>query len=171
MHIILGILGLATAAYFLIIRARTGAEVAHELLDVADDIRSAARRFGFRRKTDVHPVESIDDAKVALAGVATAFIALDDLPTTNARQKLEASIARNLNLSHSAATELCVLGQWLVESSGGPTSGLTRLAKRQMRINGTTDFDTLSSALQDTLIRDLSTRQTEALHELNNIFR
>ncbi|MEO9514163.1 MAG: hypothetical protein ABJG55_00300 [Paracoccaceae bacterium] len=171
MHIILGIIGLATAAYFLIMRARHGAEIAHELLDVADDIRAAARRFGFRRKGNQHPAESIDDPQVALAGVATAFIALDDLPTANARKKLEASIARNLDLSQSEANELCVLGQWLVEQSGGPTSGLTRLAKRQKRINGNDDFATLSTILQGTLTGELSTRQTEALQELNNIFR
>ena len=82
MHILLGILGLATAAYFLIIRARRGAEMASEVLDVADDIRAAARRFGFRRQHNQHAVDSIDDPVLAIAGLGTAFIALDDLPTT-----------------------------------------------------------------------------------------
>jgi hypothetical protein len=76
MHIILGIIGIATAAYFLVMRARRGAEMATELIDVADDIRAAARRFGFRRKYQQHAVDSIEDARLAIGGLATAFIAL-----------------------------------------------------------------------------------------------
>ncbi len=171
MHIILGIIGLATAAYFIVVRARNAAEITHELLDVADDIRAAARRFGFRRKGNLHPAESVDDPHVALASIATAFIALDDLPTANARRSLEASIARTLNIAQADAVELCVLGQWLVTESGGPVSALSRMGKRLQRINGNTDYGTLTDILQGTLTGDLSTRQTEALHELNNIFR
>ena len=45
MHIVLGILGLLTAVYIFVMRARGAAEMTHELLDIADDVRAAARRL------------------------------------------------------------------------------------------------------------------------------
>lgn len=171
MHIVLGLIGLATAAYFLIIRARNGAEMATELLDVADDVRAAARRWGFRRRQARHPVDEVDDARLALAGVGSAFIALDDLPTADARTRLSASLSRHLDLNAKDAHELVILGQWLVEQSGGPTSALPRLARQQFRLSGSTHFEPLMAVLGDTLSGTLSTRQTEALDDLKRAFR
>lgn len=171
MHIILGIIGLATAAYFLIMRARNGAEMATELLDVADDIRSAARRWGFRRRQNVHPVEEIEDPRMAVAGIGSAFIALDDLPTSDVRHKLTASLARNFDLPSKDAQELLVLGQWLVEQSGGPVSAMPRLARKQARLSGSDQFEPLMAILSDTVSGTLSDRQREALEDLKRAFR
>jgi len=41
--------------------------------DAARDVRRAARRFGFRRQTNLHPAEPIDDTRVAAAGILTAL--------------------------------------------------------------------------------------------------
>ena len=171
MHIILGILGIATAAYFLVMRARNGAEMAGELLEVADDIRAAARRWGFRRNRNVHPVEDVDDPRVAVAAIGTAFIALDDLPTADARHKLEASLARSQDLPANDAQELLILGQWLVENSGGPQQALPRLSKRLFRIGGNTQYGPLTGLLQDTVTTELSPRQVDALGDIKLAFR
>ena len=170
MHIILGILGLAAAAYFLVMRARNGAEMAGELLEVADDIRAAARRWGFRRNRNVHPVDDIDDPRVATAAIGTAFIALDDLPTADARSKLAASVARTNDLPAKDAQELLILGQWLVENSGGPAQSLTRLSKRLFKLGGNNQYGPLTGLLQDTVIGELSERQIEALDDIKRAF-
>jgi hypothetical protein len=39
-------------------RARNAAHVASDVVDMAETVLGAARRFGFRRKADRHPVES-----------------------------------------------------------------------------------------------------------------
>ena len=171
MHIILGILGLAVAAYFLVLRARRGAEIAHDVLEVADDIRAAARRWGLRRKYNTHPVDDVDDPRIALAGVGSAFIALDDLPTADTRQKLEASLARTFDLPAKDAQELVVLGQWLVESSGGPAQSIGRITKRLIKISDTQQFGPLTAILQDTCGAELSGRQKDALDEIKRAFR
>ena len=44
MHIVIAAIGILTAVYFFVMRARNAADMTNELLDVADDVRAAARR-------------------------------------------------------------------------------------------------------------------------------
>lgn len=172
MHIVLGLIGLATAAYFLVVRARRGAEMAGELMDVADDIRAAARRFGFRRHQNVHPVETIEDPRLAIGAIATAFIALDDLPTAEARDTLDLHLRRHLDLTAEDAQEIEVLGQWFVSECGGPLMAVPRLAKKLHGLDaGGAGFQTLMAIIQGLAGDGLSTRQSEALHDIKNAFR
>ncbi len=171
MHIIIGIIGIATAAYFLVMRARHGAEMATELMDVAQDVASAARRFGFRRRQNMHPVESIDDINVAIGALGTAFIALDDLPTQEGRAQLDVALRKHLNLDGPAAQELEVLGQWLVEQCNGPTPAVPRLAKRLRTLGGADAFTPLMRVIQTSATPPLSTRQSEALDDIKRAFR
>lgn len=175
MHILLALVGLATAAYFLIVRARTGAQVATELLDVAQDVRSAARRFGFRRRTNQHPVDGIDDPKLAIAGLATAFLELDDLPTADQRAALDLSLRKNLDIDAPTAQEIEVLGRWFVESCNGPVAAFPRLSKRLRTIDGGASFPTLMTVLGEITAASQSAspsnRQSDALTGLSRIFR
>jgi hypothetical protein len=54
-------------------RARNAANVATDLVDMAQDVMGAARRFGFRRKANTHPVDSLEDTKVAMAALGISF--------------------------------------------------------------------------------------------------
>ena len=56
MPYLIALFGLVIGAYFWIQRARTAADAARELTGVAQDVMAAARRFGFRRRHDMHPV-------------------------------------------------------------------------------------------------------------------
>ena len=175
MHIILGLIAAATAFYFIVIRARHGAEVASELLDVADDIRAAARRFGFRRRTGQHPVDGIDDPKLAIGGLASAFLELDDLPTADARAATDLSLRKHLGIDAGRAEEIAILGRWFVESCHGAAAAFPRLAKRLRTIDGANSFQPLMSVLGDIVAAGSSGapshRQSDALAELSRIFR
>lgn len=174
MPFLLGLLGIATAAYFLVIRARRGAEIATELMDVAGDVRAAARRFGFRRRTNVHPVDSIDDTNLALGGLATAFFELDELPTADARKALDRQMRAQMGLDADATQEIAVLGHWFVETCGGAQAAVPRLAKRLYTLDKGASFATLMAVIQGTVQQtgqDLSIRQREALDDIKRAFR
>ncbi|MGD1884492.1 MAG: hypothetical protein ACFB11_19620 [Paracoccaceae bacterium] len=171
MHIVLGVVGLAAAAYFLVQRARMGAEMATELVDVAQDVRAAARRFGFKRRTDIHPVESIDNPDLAIAGIASAFIALDDLPTAEDRQRLKIKLRQTLQASEDEASEMLILGQWFVETCQGATPAIARLSKHLYRLDDGACFETLMRVLQGVAADRLSRRQSEALDDIKRAFR
>lgn len=175
MHILLAILGLATAAYFLVMRARRGAEMASELMDVADDIRAAARRFGFQRRYDQHPVDNIEDPRVAVSGLANAFLNLDDLPTADARAVMNVQLRKHLDLDATAAQEIEILGQWLVTECGSAQQAIPRMSKRLNRLDQSgQNFDALMAVIQAVAKAQaggISPRQTEALQDIQKAFR
>ena len=72
MPYIIALLGLLAGAYFWMMRARAAADAARDLTGVARDVMAAARRFGFRRKLNTHPVESLEEPDVAIAGAGIA---------------------------------------------------------------------------------------------------
>ena len=83
MPFILGLLGLIAAAYFWANRARNAANMTNDLAGMASDVLSAARRFGFSRKLNLHPVESIDDPKLVTAACNPTSI----LPMTRRKRR------------------------------------------------------------------------------------
>ncbi|WP_037254932.1 hypothetical protein [Roseobacter sp. SK209-2-6] len=144
MPFLLGALGLIAAAYFWAMRARNAAEMTHELLDVANDVRLAARRFGFRRRHNLHPVDTIDDAAIAIAAIGSCLLELDDYPTAEQKEALIRGLRDAQGISHEAAEELVILGRWITNESGGPAQAVSRLAKRLYKLNGAEDLETIA---------------------------
>jgi hypothetical protein len=174
MPFILALLAAAGAAYFWYIRAQRAADIATELMDVATDVRNAARRFGFRRRANQHPVESIDDPKIAIGAMGIAFLEMDDLPTADARAATDIALRKHLNISAEEAEEVAILGHWLVEECNGAVQAFPRLAKKLRRMEHPPALETLMNVVQDITAAtggEPSRRQAEALQDLNHIFR
>ncbi|QFT80200.1 hypothetical protein FIU89_06205 [Roseovarius sp. THAF27] len=174
MHIILGLIGLSTAAYFLVIRARNAAHVASDLSDMARDVRSAARRFGFKRQTNIHPVETIEEPNLAIAALGTAFLEMDDLPTKEQRDALNAALREQLQMSAADADEALILGHWFVSECHGPETAVPRLGRKLYKLDGQASFEPLLSVVTATAqagTGDLNAKQREALDEIRRAFR
>ncbi len=175
MPVILAAVAAITAVLFFILRARNAANAATDLLDMANDVRLAARRFGFRRQTNLHPVESIEDANIAIAGIASAFLELDDLPTADQREALAWELSKGLNVSKDDADELCILGRWMVSECGGADPAISRLSRKLFRMDGSGRFGPLLTVISGTLSQSasggLNTKQTEALDDVKRAFK
>jgi len=169
MHIIAAVLALVAGVYFFVIRARNAAAMTNELADVAGDVMAAARRFGFRRKYNTHPTESIEDPRIAIAGIADAFLQLDGMPTQDLRDGLQVELQREFQIDRKEAEELMVLGMWMINESQGAQPAITRLSKVLYKLSGTGAVTPLLTVVQNTLLsggKDLSERQREALHDV-----
>lgn len=174
MPFILGLLGLIAAAYFWANRARNAAHMTNDLAGMASDVMAAARRFGFSRKLNLHPVESIDDPKLATAACGLAFLELDGLPSVEQHDALTRSVQSRLDLDHAKAQESLILGRWLLSESGGAVSGFTRLLRRLVKLQGRDALEPLMAVLNDTAQSGhtgLSIKQKEALEEVTQAFR
>jgi len=175
MPYIIAVLGLLAGAYIWIMRARAAADATRELTGVAQDVMAAARRFGFRRKLNVHPVESLQEPDVAIAAAGIAFLELGGLPTAEQQDKLVVSLQAHLGQSRGKAEEALVLGRWLVTECGGAQPGLTRLTRRLYKMRGADSFQSLMAVLKDVAAagRDgtVSARQSEALAEIASLYR
>lgn len=168
MPFILGALAVLAAVYFFFVRARDSAEMAHDVLDVANDVRLAARRFGYKWKNRGHPVDAVESIEVAAAGVAEAFITLDDLPSKEERIAVLRQLQTTYRIDLTAAEEASALGRWLVSQCGEPEQGLWRLAKKVHALGGTEAILGLMEVLGETAkaTGTLGPKQRDALVDL-----
>ena len=96
MHILIALLGVAVGAGIWIWRLRIAAKAT---LDTASDIHAAVRRFGYRRKANVNPLDGVEDARLAAAGILAAFANMDEVVRRlgrNLETKLDATEKRQL---------------------------------------------------------------------------
>jgi hypothetical protein len=173
--ILIALVGAALALYYFVYRARNAANIAVDMVDMANDVRLAARRFGFRRQANIHPVESIEDPKVAITAAALAFLELDDLPTQEQRDRLVAEIQRELALGRADAEEMQVLGRWLVAECGSASAAVSRLARKLYKLRGQAAFEPLLGVINGVVAGGhggaLSERQRDALEDIRIAFR
>lgn len=137
--------------------------------DVATTLANAPRRLAFRRQTNAHPVEGIDDPRIALCAIAQAFLELDDLPTQEQRQALHRALRTKLRASAEEAQELESLGHWLVGQCQTPAQAIPRLGKRLRKLNGDADWDSLQDLLAEVVGKQLSSRQIDAVEDLRRV--
>ena len=168
MPFVVAALATLAAVYFFVMRARNAAEMATELLDVADDVRAAARRFGFRRNHELHPVDSVDDANLAMATIAVAYMELHGLPTEDTKSNLLKALQRELNVDVKDAEELSILGRWLMNECKGASPAITRASKRLYRLDK--NVAPLMEVLKDLSDTPLTDQQRDALHDIKRAF-
>ena len=146
-----------------------------EALDAAGDavttIRNAPRKLAFRKQTKAHPVEGIDDPRIAICALGQAFIELDDLPTKEQRQTLHRVLRTKLNCGDAEAGEMEVLGRWLLTQCNGAKPAVSRLSRRLMKIDGDDSWDLLQDILMDLVQGELSAGQTDVIADMRLAFR
>lgn len=139
--------------------------------DVVTTLRNAPRRLAFRRQTKGHPVEGIDDPRIAIGALAQAFIELDDLPTKDQRQQLHGMLLNKLRCAEDEAEEIEVLGRWLINQCNGPSQAISRLARRLYKIDGDSAWGTLQDIMTDLVEGELSARQIDAVNDIRLALR
>ncbi|WP_112309235.1 hypothetical protein [Pseudogemmobacter bohemicus] len=175
MPVLIALLGIIATAAIWYWRMKAAGQAAQDLAGVAQDVMSAARRFGFRRRYNEHPVESLQDGDVAIASAGLAFLELSGLPTAEQQDALLISLQSHLGFDRAKAEEAVILGRWLINESQGPESGLKRLTKRVWKLKGAGGFAPLMQVIRDVTAasRDgqLAPRQRDALDDIARQFR
>lgn len=169
MPVLLAIAAAAAAVVFWMVRARAAGQVATELAGAAADVMNAARRFGFRRRANEHPVEGIEQLELAIGSIAVAFVELHSLPTAEQHAAVVAALGRHLTVPMAKAEEIMILGHWLIGQCNGPQPAIERLTKRLYRLDGQASLQPLMSVLKDIAAAGggaLSDRQKSALEDI-----
>lgn len=147
----------------------------HEALDMAQDaavtIRNAPRRFAFRKQTNMHAVDKIDDEHTLICAIAQAFIELDDLPTAEQRDQLVSLLSTKLHYSPKEAAEMAIFGRWVITQCQSPANAVPRLGRRLYKIAGPTPWEVLQDILMAIVGDDLSRAQIDAVSDLRVAFK
>jgi hypothetical protein len=134
----------------------------------------AARRFGFRRKSNVHPVSSLEDANVAVAALGMAFLELAGLPSAQQHDALKSGLRRHRDTSDADAAEAMILGRWLMSQCGGAEPAVERISCKLRKLGWPEVQPSLMAVLNDVIMAGsgkLQTRQSEALETIAHIFK
>ena len=171
MPVLIVILGILAGLYLWFQRAKHARDVVGDVADMANDVRLAARRFGFRRQTNLHPVESMEDPRLAIATIATAFLELDDLPTAEQRQRLAVQLRAHLRADADEAQEMEVLGRWFMSECGGAEPAIARVSRKLYKLGGAEQMEPLMAVLKGSVTSPLSQRQKDALEDITRAMR
>lgn len=171
MPFLIALLGIVGAAFYWTNRARNTRDMAGEVMDMANDVRLAARRFGFKRQSNLHPVESIGDTRLAIASIATCFIELDGLPTEEDRKRLSIQLRSKLRANADEAQEMEVLGRWFMTECGGADPAISRLSRKLYKLGGAEQMEPLLEILKNSMTSELSDKQRDAVDDIQRAMR
>ena len=136
MHILLGILSLLGVAAIWYWRVRMMREAASELSDAASNVRGAARRFLYKRKHNVHPADSVNDPRLAAAGIVVA-VATMDTPISQAEIKaLTTEMQSTFGVGEREALDMLSFGRWVAGQCNTEEEAVRRLSKRVATLAG-----------------------------------
>lgn len=136
MHVILGILAVLAAVAFWLYRARQARENAGEVLDAANDVRLAARRLLYKRKHNTHPADSVDDPRLAAAGIIVAVATMDQPISQSEISAMTALMGQTFEISEREALDMVSFGRWVVDQCGTNDEAVRRLSKVVAQLAG-----------------------------------
>lgn len=161
-------------AYIWYLRAQNARNAIETLAGAPNEVRLAARRYGFRRKANIHPADAVDDPKLAAAAIVAAILQMDGPWSTQTATRLTDAIARTFRVAAHEATEIGVFAKWLSEQSGTHAEMVRRLAKRLNAIASADDRIALGELIHATTADaegNLSDGALEALGTINRVMR
>lgn len=136
MHIVLALVGVLAAAAFWIYRIRQAADTTRVVLDAAQDVKAAARRFGFRTRANQHPTEGVDDPRVTCAALLVLVADADGGISQAEQHAILQQLQSVFQLSIQDAEELYLFAKWLANQSSNPDDMTRRVIKRTVTLGG-----------------------------------
>lgn len=134
MHILIIALAALGAVVYWIYRVRGAAQATTEIVDAAEDVRAAVRRIGYRRAAGSHPVESVEDARLAAAGMMAAIARMDGDLTVSQINALRVECRAAFRTTQREADDIAAFGRWLAGQSNDPEDALRRLGERIVKL-------------------------------------
>lgn len=125
------LLGVAAAVGIWLVRARMAADAAQGALDVADDVRAAIRRYGYKRSVRGTALDGIEDTRLAASGMMWAIARLDGDTTKAQSDRILRECVEVFQTDAAEATDISAYGRWL--SQQGDTEEVLRRLSRGMR--------------------------------------
>ncbi|WP_150525055.1 TerB family tellurite resistance protein [Roseibium sediminis] len=136
MHILFAVLGVLAAVGFWYYRLQNAASGVKAISEAALDIQAAARRFGFRQRANLHPVDSIEDARTAATTLLVLVATDDGSLSVREEDAILQQVSEVFGASKAEATELFQFSRWLSEQSKNPDDMARRLIKRTLHLGG-----------------------------------
>lgn len=135
MHILLGLLAVLGGLLIWYYRVRAVRD-AEEAAGAANDIRLTIRRLMNQGKYDVHPADSVDDARLAASGLIVAIATMDAPLSQSEIAALSRNAQETFDVSEREALDIVSYGRWVAGECGSVDEGVRRLSRRIEKLAG-----------------------------------
>lgn len=136
MPVLIAIAGLLVAGLIWYNRLKQAGHVAGELKDAANDVRLAARRFGFKRRSNVHPVDALDDARLAAAGIVAATVQMDGMWDQSMWDAMVQQAQSVFEIDMQEAEGITTFARWIADQNNNPHEAVRRMSRRLKKLGG-----------------------------------
>jgi len=128
MGIVAALLALIAGVGFWMYRARDAADTARSVLDMASDAKAAARRFGYTRKLNKNPLDTVDDPRLSAAGILVGVAKLDGDLSREQVEGITRACIEGFGVDAAEAGDMTAFGRWLSQH-GEPEEVIRRLVR------------------------------------------
>lgn len=136
MPFVLFLLAVVSGAAIWYYRARAAAEMSSDLLDAASDVRQAAARFLYKRKYDIHPVEAMDDPRLAGAGIVYAVANLSGPVTAEQLRTMNLQFQSVFGAAKEETDDMVIFARWIVSQCRNEGEAVRRLSRKLFQLSG-----------------------------------
>jgi len=109
-------------------RAERASDAAQRAFEMASDAKAAARRFGYRRKLNKSPLDTVDDPRLSAAGILVSVAKLDGDISRAQIEGITRACIEEFEVESAEADDMTAFGRWLSQH-GEPEEVIRRLAR------------------------------------------
>lgn len=172
MGIVAILLAVIAGVGFWMYRAQAAADTAKTVFDMASDAKAAARRFGYHRKHNKSPLDTVDDPRLSAAAMLVAVAKLDGDLSRDQVDGITRQCIETFEVDAAEAADMTAFGRWLSQH-GEPEEVLRRLARG---LRGNLDGERVESLfgmmerVSELEGGGISDRQTQAIEMVRRTF-
>ena len=169
MHILIGLLAILGAAALWYWRIKAAREAGGEVLDAANDVRLAARRFMYKHKHNTHPADSVEDPRLAASGIIVAVATMDAPISQSEIAALKKVAGEVFGVSDREALDMVSFGRWIADQCGTNDEAVRRLSKviaKEAGVEAGPDLVRMVTEVATADGRDLDEDETAALETI-----
>lgn len=108
-------------------RIRVLRDMARDAGELAGDVRSGFRRYGFQRQSGLHPTASVTDPRLGAVAMMAAITRLDGALTETQLTTLAQMAQEAFEVDAREADDMLAYGRWLCDQSHDPDDAVRRL--------------------------------------------
>lgn len=120
MNVVWIIVGMVTAAWLWARRAHQAKDVADNVVEMARDVRLNFRRLGFKRRSDLHAADCVEDPRLAVAGIVAAIARMRGPLSTHTQEVFTREVMETFKTDPQHAADIVAFGQWVARQCATP---------------------------------------------------
>ncbi len=173
MQILAALIGLIGVIAIWQWRVRAARDAGNQIAEGVHDIRLAVRRLMHEKKYNRHPVDSVEDPRLAAAGVIVAVATMDAPISQREIEALRKAARETFEVTDREALDIVSFGRWIAgqcETNGEAVRRLSRVVQQRAGAEAAPDLIRIVTEVATADGNELGEQETDALDTVRRAF-